>query len=57
MMMITTCVARSATARKKFSFADSPIPRMFSAASATITISPPMMSPGLCVSAGKNAPR
>ena len=39
-----TCVARSTIARMKLSLADSPKPRMFRPASATITISPPKMS-------------
>ncbi len=56
-MMITIWVIRSAIARKKFSFADSPIPRMLSHASSAITISPPITSPGGWVSAGQNAPR
>ena len=41
----------------RLSLADSPMPRMFSQASIAITISPPITSPGGCVSAGQNAPR
>ena len=46
-------VHRSATARTRLSLADSPRPRMFSAASSDDVISPPMMSPGLWLSAGE----
>ena len=46
MQMISTCVARSSTARIRLRFADSPIPRMFSQASSAITIRPPITSPG-----------
>ena len=56
-MMISTWVARSSTARMKLSFADSPIPRMFSAASPMITTIPPITSPGGWCSAGQNALR
>jgi hypothetical protein len=44
MMMIW--VARSAMASRKLSFADSPSPRMLTAASSPITASPPITSPG-----------
>ncbi len=55
--MMMTWVARSSTARMKLSFADSPIPRMLSAASPMITAIPPITSPGEWRNAGKNAPR
>ena len=42
----SSCVAKSTTARKMFSFAASLIPTMFSATRTTITAAPPMMSHG-----------
>ena len=52
-----TWVRRSRIARKMFSLADSPRPRMLTATRKAITATPPMMSPGEWRSAGKNAPR
>jgi hypothetical protein len=44
----STCVAKSATARKMLTFADSWIPTMFRSTSSTITTIPKTTSHGFC---------
>ena len=53
----SSCVAKSITASRKFSRADSVTPTTLTTDSSTTITMPPMMSPGLSPRAGQNTAR